>query len=346
MQILVVQLDEPAFWSIHPSDPATFTLNCWPEWSLVNPILYKDIEKELSDRIDTKETFIVHENIIVRSTTLLLAPSDENISFSFSPELCIEYEQKLFMLLKNIRYASKQFKLSTKLKHFGLNTIKKLTKPVYPIKGEQCVTNSWHIDTAICRPDIELAQTLSLLKQPPSFDTVLLDALNFLSLQDYQTAILFAAISMENLARFKIDEAFDKAFSIGNIMQPITIHLYPSHNDEIIRKRREILKRRITKDMRFEELLHESSLLLLNRSLKMEDLTLFKEVKEIYEGRNKIIHRGEQLDSDQSRFSGIDKASLSIESAIQLVKWFGELGGYVNPLKKGAACICHVAQYK
>jgi hypothetical protein len=147
---------------------------------------------------------------------------------------------------------------------------------------------------------------------------MLLDAMEATMRQDYRTSVLLSAMSIENLARLKLEIAAKK---MPTIIGPKEL-----------------------RSARLKQLLHELSLQLLGKSLYQDSRNLYNKALDIYKKRNAIIHAGAL--HDKTDYSIARLASDAIQCAIQVVEWFGELGGYANPLdKKTGAMVCNTGHY-
>jgi hypothetical protein len=311
MKLLHVILERPIIWSIHPNDSDLFELNCLPGWKLVNPLLNNKISDDCSNPISesgSKVTFIVDENILLYSTHFYLAMKD-NAHFEWTIESSLGWEKKLFMLVKHFRYTSKQFSISPKNTSFGPVDIKELPVLDYPNKVEEVFVQAWHIHNAIDKNGIEFVSKQSLTEPPPQFDSMLLDAIEALTHEDYQTTVLFSAIAMENLIRIKSESIKD-------------------HNS-------------------FATLLEKASLTIMGKSLSVDNKKLYDAACEIYKKRNQIVHRGSIPNKEHTRLSGIRDAITAVKVATQLVEWFGEVGGYRFPFDDAnGPVLCYNAKYE
>ena len=347
MKLLSIVLGRSITWRIHPNDPILFKLDCLPGWSLVNPLLNEGVLRAASDHsteMKTKATFVVGELAYLNSTGFYLA-LENDIHYDWSAENAFDlWDKRLYMLLKYLRYASKQVTLSSNIMSFGPIDINEVPLLEFPDKGKECATQAWHIKTAIGKDDIELVSGKSLVEPPPAYDGMLLDAIQALMNEDYRTAILFSAIAMENLARMKLLASFEVSFDENVLDRALKIELLPATDlqNNITRKSR--LANLLIERSRFAELLDPISLILSGRSLLAENKDLYDEACKIYKDRNGIVHKGLTPDNGLTRFAGIYEAIEAVNCAIQLVEWFGERGGYVNPYDKSIGHIkCHSA---
>ncbi len=93
-----------------------------------------------------------------------------------------------------------------------------------------------------------------------------------------------------------------------------------------------------------KQLLHEFSLQSLGTSLYQDSRDLYDKALDIYRKRNAIMHAGAL--HDKTDYSTVRLASDAIQCAIQVAEWFGELGGYANPLdKKTGGIVCNTGHY-
>lgn len=320
MQLLTVNLNTPMFWGIYADDPKSVFLDCLPGWSLVNPLLYEPIRQKSREpeyELGSQPTFVVGNRFHIMTKGFMLVSSEANRDVDWANSF-IEWDEKLISLIGYFRYASKQFSLMPNIQSFGPRVIDELPDPLFPIKGGECSTQAWHIETALTKDDTEVVSCSLLAEPPPAYDTMLLDAMEATTRQDYRTAVLFSAMSVENLARLKLEIAAKKMPNVVELKE--------------LRK------------ARMKQLLHELSLRLLGRSLYQDNQDLYDKALDIYRKRNALVHAGAL--HDKTDYSIAWLASDAIQCAIQVVEWFGELGGYANPLnKKTGAVVCNSGYY-
>ena len=310
MKLLTVELVTPLIGQINKSDPKIFNLDSLPGWSLVNPFLYASIHQLLGNSrftLGNKVTFVVDDNFYIDSQGFVLALTDNTISFSLDENSFLEWDTKLFRLIIYFRYASKQFRLSPKIKSFGPLDIFELPNPIFPVVGDICATQAWPLRTALDKIGIKIVSKQDLDESPPTYDMIFLDAMEAATHEDYKTSVLFSALAMENFARMKLDEALEVAFGQISPNKPITIVLH--QQDEDNEKRKHELRELLINNARFRRLLHQSSLILLGKSICQSDKTLY-------------------------------------DSAIRVVEWFERLGGYSNPLDPAnGMVVCNAANH-
>jgi len=73
---------------------------------------------------------------------------------------------------------------------------------------------------------------------------------------------------------------------------------------------------------RFKRLLHQSALVLLGKSICLDDKTFYDRAIEVYESRNKMAHQGIMPGGEVTPYSGYKQAKEAIQCAIRLVEWF------------------------
>jgi hypothetical protein len=148
---------------------------------------------------------------------------------------------------------------------------------------------------------------------------------------------------MENLARYKLTDAFFSAFESDN--PPIKIAFPPNGNQISINNSKDVLFDLLIKDSKFEKLINQISSLLLGKSLLKGNKTLYDDTLKLYIKRNQFVHKGQIVGLDDSYLSGISEARKAIDISIQLVDWFGETSGYEHPLDKNRNVVCPGAKY-
>jgi len=247
----------------------------------------------------------------------ILALSDTSRDHDWS-NLSFIWNDRLTRLIGYLRYASKQFTLMPNIHSFGPRVVNELLDPLIPSIGDECSTQAWHVETALIKTDIEVVSQSDLDEPPPAYDTLLLDAMEAAMRKDYRASVLFSAMSIENLARLKLEMASKKSPSLV------------TSND--------------LRNAKLNKLLNELSRDILGKSLCEEKKSLYDKALDIYKKRNAIMHAGAL--HDKTDYSIIWLASDAIQCAIQIVEWFGERNGYANPLdKKTGAIECNSGYY-
>jgi hypothetical protein len=154
------------------------------------------------------------------------------------------------------------------------------------------------------------------ITQPlPAYDTLLLDAMEAVSRKNFSTAILLSEASIENLARSCLEREFEKT---PGVLEPGEIQ-----------------------SAKINKLLGELSQGLLGRSILQEDPQLYDNTLTLMKRRNERVQTGglrEKVD-----YSAIWAAMDAIQSAIRVIRWFGEPASYFSPLDCNGSLLCSKA---
>lgn len=342
MKLMDAIVDGKLIWGISPSDPKTIPLECIPGWSLVNPLVLRELQD--SSRIETKATYIVGDKVLVNTNGIALILTDPEVKFSWEAEESFEWSEKVLSLLANLRYASKQYSIPRQLVSWGPGDILELPDPQFPSRGEGAATSGWIIEAAITTTDITLAGRRPTDTSPPLYDTILLDAMEASVRKDYRTTILYSAVSVETLAKMKLTQAFELACSQNN-SQDNTLKIAFHQTDESTSKKREdlLFKMTIQGKRNFQYLFHELPLLFMGKSLREEDKSLYDEAHNLYNTRTQIVHSGIAPEKQNFFQLNIWGAHDALRCAIKVVDWFGEMGGYAIPNEKGSTAFVSLA---
>jgi len=345
MLMLEVVFDGSIEWAIRADDPSCFGLSSLPGHSLLNPALYPRIaEIGVMGGLSAKATFIDHGDFYFVSNAFVLVIDEDASTFQSTAESAIHWEGRLSALTSHLRFASKQAPLKARLKSFGPRCLCCLPPLELPEEGEGCVTASWHLRTAIRKEHILYAGQQSLDASPPSYTTLLLDAIDSLANGEYVNAFLLGAISMDHLSRVKATEALASAFGAGSD-RCLALDFPASTTPESRTERTDELFNLLLRERRFKQLLHSVPLALTGRSLLRDNKGLYDKVLRIYETRNRVVHKDLGFKQEfLPRFFGWDEAIETVRCAIQLAGWFGEEGNYAHPFDGAQGAMCVLAK--
>jgi hypothetical protein len=184
--------------------------------------------------------------------------------------------------------------------------------------------------TAITTEHLRAAAALGSDYIPPIQEVLLLDAIAAHRERNFQTAILYAAMSTEVALGSVIDAAYegiignpiDTRFRVVGIPQAGGTLVYKDPVYERLRSRTD-----------FSVLLHELSLYVLRRSLLLDDESLFQRAKRLYATRNKIVHSGELTEEDTTKLHVFDEMGSmdALKTAVHLFSWLGERTNFPLP---------------
>ena len=326
MVVLRVEFQGTFAWAIRPDDPLLFPIETLPVWSFVNPALYPAMEHAAppTEERTAKATFIIEGLCYFISTGFFL------ISHENDPDRSVDFwMHQLPALAAHLRSASKQSSLSPKLTRVGPTNIAIPTAIILPTPGGMVTTGSWHLRTAIQAENILLAGRQPLNDRPPSYDTLLLDAIDSLHQEDFPTAFLLAAISMDHLTSRQAELAFTACLQQGNITN-LSIALPASMSPDQRKEREGLLSDLLIHNRRFQDLLKRVLPALTGRSLQHENKNLYDQACNVYKIRNRIVHKELTFTDDTPRFAGSDEAINAIKTAVRLAAWFGVPAHYAH----------------
>lgn len=334
MNLITLRLTGSVFWSISREDPAVTALRSMYGWSLINPLLYSMIDPSSTNHGNphfTTDSMLVGEKTILSDSRLIFVVPD---NFDSDAANMKTISDDVVDLMSRLRFFSQQVKIA-RVSGIAVMTQSELTELptlVFPRARADSFGSiqRYIVDSAVTMQHLEGADTLPSALSVPVYQTLLLDAILALIDQDYRRALLYAAMSVETVAATKLDEAYEAALSEAN--DP-TLRIVPlKQGKEMVNKDPvyEFLKSKTA----FHLLLHERSLYVLGKSLKIEDEPLFQEANKLYRTRNKIAHRGgPPVGESNSSYFSIEDSSVrtAIDCAIHVFSWFGETKKYLVP---------------
>jgi hypothetical protein len=329
------------YWGITKNDPPLKSLKSLPNFFLINPLLYSDIEKiepqfpqNFIQKIEPKRLSLVNEVAIFKTECILLGTELENMDDIFiefletksSDYVEIVYEY-IYRFLQNLRQSSKQVSISTDIISTEQFTLSKLPDLIFPLTTErikltQLSIKKYLVDTKATWQNISEADDNVITQKNTVYEKLLLDAIHAYYVRDYRRALLYSAISLETLAAIRLDDEYELAIHNGNLKLQLRIVSFPQKKGNIVKK--DPVYTMLRERARFLELLHEVALYILGKSLLLENHTLYQKAEKIYKTRNKIAHLGEPNNNIQGIFYMNNEDTLqAIESTIDIFKWFG-----------------------
>jgi hypothetical protein len=150
----------------------------------------------------------------------------------------------------------------------------------------------------------------------------MLDALLAAIDQDFRKALLYGAIAVESLASTRLAEEYARVLA-GADQRFRVIDIRTAKG--IVRK--DPIYESLGKD-KFSRMLHERPLYLLGRSLSVEDEPTFTKAQKLYTTRNKLGHVGEVPAGADTFEVSEDGVRAGLQTAIKVLKWFGDTGPY------------------
>jgi hypothetical protein len=320
MRIMTVGLPSAITWAIRRDDPPATPLNHPAGWSVLNPL------------ITLPEIFAPPH-----TTQLLCVVGGETCYFkSFALFLSVPdgaedaMDRELPSLLLRMRYTSKQATLPAWPNLVRVSEVDALPEIGFPAGGlKDARVRDYLLDAPVTLVSVREAGSLASEFRPPVYDTLFLDATLALRNQNYRTAILYAAISIEALASTLIAEEHERLISATPPSDTIRHIVVLQAGGRI--ERIDPIYRHLTNSTNFRVLLLELPLYVLRRSLFSEDRALYDRALCLYRTRNNLAHRGhtdEQADVLPLSHAGAVEA---LECAAGVFAWFGAGENYAIP---------------
>ncbi|MHB0859610.1 MAG: hypothetical protein ACYC5M_18860 [Anaerolineae bacterium] len=317
MKLHYVQMRGHVFWAMHPSDPLVFYLACIPGWSLVNPFVYGPLcrQLELPSKGFLKPTFVDGDRYHVATDGFWVAVEDDCDTPAWDKR-DLYIGELLGRLSQWMRYASKQFDLIPRVSSYNLvgHKADRLPDPSFPDTGETAATDRWPLSTSLTGDDLEVVSHCNLAELPPSYDTMLLGAIQALMSANYGWAIVLSGVAIEHLARARLRRE---------------AHGHPG-----------VLEDHAIRNAKLKDLLHKLRLSLSLSSLHCENPALYEAALGVYNQRNDILHGN--IANDDHDWNTVRSSARAVQCAINVVQWFGERGGYENPFV-GETAMVHSA---
>jgi len=145
---------------------------------------------------------------------------------------------------------------------------------------------------------------------------IFLDAVSAHFDYDYRKSILYFCMACETVVSAKLHERYEELKKKGKLKY--TVSDSGLTKDPIY----EILR---TNKWQFKFKIHEHSLCLFDKSLKIDDQKLYDNLVKLYNTRNKIVHEGE-IKLAKSNLLTIDKlgSNEAFDFTIDLFSWLGD----------------------
>jgi hypothetical protein len=191
--------------------------------------------------------------------------------------------------------------------------------------GASWAIRDYIFQTAITEHHLHDVTKLPVNFTAPIHSEILLDSLEAHINLDYRKSILYAAMAVESLAQEKLEDLHSKAIAANSQQHRVISMPLPGgnflHKDPIYDL--------ISMGDDFGRLLHERPLYLLGRSILVEKPEVYRLARQLYSTRNKIVHRGTVPDDQKFFPLNHTGSSEGLVAAIEVFKWFGEIGPYV-----------------
>lgn len=287
MKCILAKVKGKIAWAVRETDQLFECLPKLHELRFVNPALLVSSSAHQSDVI-AKPTFIgVDGTYFYTSNGFLFDLECSHFrNKSWDIDFAIEIDKIITRFCKFLRFVSKQATLPARLECCGVCEIEEL-RPYFPAKGESCITQSWHLRTAVRSEHIKLVGTMNPEWDVPSYDSSLLNAIENLIKGDFENAFIQAMRAIELVGFAHARQ------SIGAVLvEPDCGRNKLSFLYKRVSGARAVSVDSLVRKAKFKEYLHEVPLVTRNRSLCRERKELYDEVLRLYEVRNEVMHRG------------------------------------------------------
>lgn len=309
MKLQEIELASPIRWKLSADDPKSVPIASQKGWRVINPlVLMAASEKEVWVRRTSPGVWYV--------TATRLAISAEE-------ELPVQSSFDLFVPLVNaLRLTSRQASLRPSFVSVRTRDMGRLPVLLPPAAEGRSgfVFGRFRIETALTMAMVKTVGKLPVLDAGPVHHELIMDAIDAFQNSDYRQCILYAAISVESLARAVSEGIY--AAAISGSISSAHMRVLPYTTSQGVVKKDPIYE--VLANERFSRLLHEVPLYLMNRSMLHEDETLYASVTRLYGVRNKIGH-GNQATPGQFP---VDRAGAlkALDVAAKAFVWFGDAG--------------------
>ncbi len=338
MKLFNTTLNGRIYFRLRETNEIKFYLESFPGVFIVNPLIYSKISKTIETNF-----FSSNENNLILTTNGLIWGT-EKTDFDLS-EFPIDDFHKLPENQRNIttaimmfatkfisamRIVSRQVSIPTSITSAYMEEFEEgLPSINYPIinnKFESFLDNFIWQTSVIWEQLVETDKN-TINPKFPIYEKLIVDAIQAIKTDDFKRALLYSAIAMETIATTKLDSVFEsKLTNLDSSLRLINI---------TVNKSKKVVKDPIYSFIRakckFNELLHELSLYLTGKSLRIENPKLFEKASKLYRTRNKIAHLGEPIDNEGKNdiFQECYQDSvLAIQICQELLNWFGETNNF------------------
>lgn len=300
-------------WKMASTDSSIMKLKSIPNLTFLNPLHYRDLY--MQEKLIQLFSIAVNGDYMISTSGFILSGEAATLkSFHENHEFVSDSLQNF---LEAIRYSSKQAKIDPTyseghfFKEFPKTKINRKPSLIHYTYGRS------RFDIPITIKDLKFAdQLIAKGNEIPIYDEIMLDALSSLIRNEYKKCIVFSAAAMESVVKWKLESHYHKMLS-KNSQKQFRITIDEGQISDPIYQ--------FLKKSRFGNLLHEGSLYLFRKSLRIDNDTLYHKALRVYQMRNKIIHN-DNIPHSLNTKNVSSTACESYKTAIELFEWFGERG--------------------
>lgn len=322
MLLACFQFRDSISWKLNREDKSLFSLPGMSEWCLVSPLLYSQLP--LSRHEDYIHG-IGQGKYFITTPEIVLATDNHTISTFNSPKQFDALAQIVRDLLVRLRHIGGQatipkFESCAVIGSAEIDDLPAL-QPAAPDPPARFQRYLW--TSAITAEQIHAAMTLEADYIPPTHEVLFLDAVVAHRGDDYRSAILYAAISMEVAFGSVIDKEYERIIAGQKDPRFRTIER-PRAEGGLLYK--DPIYERLRRRPDFNTLIHELALYVLGRSLLVENEELYLKAKRLYSTRNKLAHSGGlSADGIIEMFPlDLNGSLAALETTVGIFSWLGE----------------------
>lgn len=302
-------------WNIHEEAPAKYNFKFLPDYRFISPYKFSKAYKSLN--LLRSAPILINQSCQMYTTGIIL----EYIGSDAKPPFESIFE-KLSLFLKYLRFESKQTTISPSAGIFSIHFEKKLKKglasdigsvPMMSMNPRSFYTMVKWSD--VVNADHKLNKKIDL----PVFEEMLLEAYSSWGNHEYNKVLLFATIAIESLLAHSYDKIYEKERSRSKPRSSLRMAKGAmGHTKDPIWKA-------LMDRTDFKKLLHEAPLYLINKSILLENETLYKDLVKLYNTRNKIVHWGAPIAHSPDHLIELNStgAFAALKMAIAVFNWIG-----------------------
>lgn len=311
MKFLIIQTSIIE-WKISKRFPSELPLLSRKGLSFLNPAKYLNAYTELNF---TRNPLLFKNDLLLTTNGIIF--SDKNPSEANFPDLIYLIQDFLkYLKIESLQSAINPNSYVSSMMyadHIKKGTINMRKTPAFGTQAHRFYSAiTWN---NIVQADKKLSANI----ETPVYEKILLDCHEALKLYEFDKAILFSAIAIESLLANHYDNAYNmqlKTAKKNNKLRIITTGKAVKH-DPILKA----LKERSD----FKKLLHHIPLYLLGKSILQENEPLYANLIKLYTTRNKIVHWGQSLETDEKETIPLNAkgANMAFALALDVFNWVG-----------------------
>lgn len=332
INLLLIEIKGITWWKYHETVNKYFDIPSLDEGQLVHPVYYYN---QIRDRIGRQENKFNFNFGPDGKTYKLIATNilGFKVPFNDSGDVPEFTEYILEPLFQSLKYVSGDSKIHTTrpiCRSAGIITLKedslKLPKSIPELSSSH--VRHLNPETAISEDVLKALANLSKEFIPPIYCDLIHDAINAFYNSDYMKSVLYAAIAVEVMASNVLDQKFDQLKETSNNHSKFRIRTVyggdTTHKKDDIYESLTKLSNRGT----FKHLLHTVPLYVTGNSLRIDKKSVYDSMLELYELRNRIMHKGKPDELRKNSLSTYELCFKKLNDAIKTFHWFDANGKY------------------